>query len=125
MMIERPVSFNDHLEWTEPAIQEVLLNLQKRIMALDPQVKERVTKQRRISYRINETPFAEVKVQKTRILVRVLDMRVPDPTKLSTHIAYAETHNWRLGEEIRINSLALIDDTMPFIEASYRGCLRK
>jgi len=69
---------------------------------------------------IDDRIFAEVKVYKKLILVRFVDLSVPDPKKIVEHISYAKKHNWKLGNEIRVNSIQLVDYAMPFIEASYR-----
>jgi len=117
------VSINDHLAYADPPIRPTLLELQKRITALDPRkISENPTEQRRITYSVARI-FAEVKVQKTKILVGFFDMGVSDPMKLVRHIPYAKNQNWQHDKEIRIDSLKAVDYAMRFVEASYRSHL--
>ena len=93
------VSFDDHVAYTEPAIQPVLRELRTRITALDRRVTEKVTVYQRIAYSVTRV-FAEVKVQKKRVLVRVFDTGSPDPKNLVVDIP--ETHGWQHQKEIPI-----------------------
>jgi predicted transport protein len=79
------VSFDDHVAYTGPAIQPVLRQLRTRITALDRRVIENVTVHQRIAYSVARV-FAEVKVQKKRVLVRVFDAGSPDPKTLAVDI---------------------------------------
>ena len=114
------VSFADHLAFAEPPIQPVLLELRKRIMALDRserRIKEKVTTERRIAYSVASI-FAEVKVQKKQILVRFFEMGVSDPKNLVTDIT---KYKWAWPNQIAVDSVALVDYAMAFVEASYRS----
>ncbi len=66
------VQFEDHVAYTESALRPVLRELRRRILALG-RMEENVTLAQRITYSVARI-FAEVKVQKKRILVRVFDM---------------------------------------------------
>jgi predicted transport protein len=113
-------SFDDHVAYTEPPIWPVLRELRKRITSIDRRITEGVTRAQRITYRVARI-FAEVKVQKKRILVRFFDMGVPDPKKLVTDIP--KKHGWQHDKEIPVDNLELIDYVMAFVEASYRSHL--
>jgi predicted transport protein len=86
------VSFDDHVAYTEPAIQPILRQLRTRITALDRRVTENVTVHQRVAYSVARV-FAEVKVQKKRVLVRVFDTGSPDPKNLAVDIP--EKHGWQ------------------------------
>jgi len=114
------VSFADHLAYAEPPIRPVLAELRKRIMALDRtkrRVKETVTTERRIAYSVASI-FAEVKVQKKKILVRFFEMGVSDPKNLVTDIT---KYKWAWPNQIAVDSVTLVDYAMAFVEASYRS----
>ena len=115
------VSFDDHVAYTEPAIQPVLRQLRTRITALDRRLTEKVTVHQRIAYSVARV-FAEVKVQKKRVLVRVFDTGLPDPKNLVVDIP--ATHGWQHQKEISIDRVELVDYAMTFVEASYRASLR-
>jgi hypothetical protein len=75
------ISFDDHVAYTEPAIRPVLRELRTRITALHRRVAEKVTVHQRIACSIARV-FAEVKVQKKGVLVRVFDTGTPDPKNI-------------------------------------------
>jgi predicted transport protein len=116
------MSFNDHLNFADPPIRPVLLELQRRTTALGPRVEEKVTDQRRITYSVARI-FSEVKVQKKAILVRFFDMGLVDPRNLVRHIPYAQKQNWQHDKEIRVDNLGLVDYVMRFVEAAYNSRL--
>lgn len=65
-------SFEDHVDYADPTIRPFLLELRARIKSFDGgkgKIKEKMTKHQRVAYRVAQI-FAEVKVQKKRILVR-------------------------------------------------------
>jgi predicted transport protein len=113
-------SFADHLAYAEPPIRPVLVELRKRIMALDRperRIKENVTTHRRLAYSVVGI-FAEVKVRKKQIQVRFFEAGVSDPKNLVTDI---KKYKWPWPNQITVDSVALVDYAMPFIEASYRS----
>ena len=115
------ISFDDHVAYTEPAIRPVLRELRTRITALDRRVAEKVTMHQRIAYSIARV-FAEVKVQKKRVLVRVFDTGKPDPKNIVGDIP--KTHGWQHQKEIPIDRVELVDYAMTFVTASYRSSLQ-
>ena len=119
-----PISFEDHVAYVDAPLRPVLRELRKRIAALDKtggrKMTEQVTKHQRVAYSVNRI-FAEVKVQKKRILVRFFGMRIPDPKNIVTRIP--ATHRWQHDREIAITNLGLLDYAMPFIEDSYHSHL--
>ncbi|CAN0656008.1 DNA sulfur modification protein DndB [Nitratireductor aquimarinus] len=108
-----------HIGYAEPKIQSVLSELRSRVIQLDERVAERATKAQRIVYLIDRI-FAEVKVQKKRIIVRVFDVDTPDPKQLLRHIGHAARNGWQHDKELYIDNLESLDESMPFIEASLR-----
>jgi len=119
-----PISFEDHVAYVAAPLRPVLRELRNRIVALDQnggrRITEQVTKQQRVAYSVNRI-FAELKVQKKRILVRFFGMRNPDPKNIVTSVP--ATHRWQHDREIAIQNLELLDYAMPFIEASYHSLL--
>jgi predicted transport protein len=113
------VSFEDHVAYAEPQVRPVLRELRARINGLG-RMDEKVTAARRIAYSVARV-FAEVKVQKKRVLVRVFDMGVPDPKGIVADIP--AKHKWQHQKEIAIDSPELVDYAMFFIAASYRSSL--
>jgi len=114
------VSLADHFAYAEPAIRPVLAELLKRIKALDRterRIKEKPTSEHRIAYSVASI-FAEVKVQKKKILVRFFEMGVSDPKNLVTDIT---KYRWPWPKQIAVDSVALVDYAMAFVEASYRS----
>jgi predicted transport protein len=83
-------------------------------------IREQPTEQHRVPYSVVRI-FAEVKVQKKRILARFFRMGAPDPKNLITNIP--KTHRWQHDKEIAIDSLDLVDYAMTFVEASCRSHL--
>lgn len=118
------VKFEDYVAYTDPAIQPILQELQKRIRSLRPpdnvRIKEKPTKHQRIAYSVSRI-FAEVKVQKKRILIRFFGSSLPDPRNLITVIP--ATHKWQHEKEMAVTDRASLDYVMPHIEASYRSHL--
>ena len=115
------VSFDDHVAYTDPAIQPVLRQLRTRITALDRRVTEDVTVHQRIAYSVARI-FAEVKVQKKRVLVRVFDTGSPDPKNLVGDIP--KTHGWQHQKEIPVDRVEHVEYAMTFVTASYRASLQ-
>ncbi len=66
-------------------------------------ITEKVTKHQRIAYSVAQV-FAEVKVQKKRILIRFFGTSWPDPRGLVTNIP--ATHRWQHDKEIAVDTPA-------------------
>ncbi|MDR6759222.1 putative transport protein [Mycoplana sp. BE70] len=113
----------DHIAYAEPQIRRVLLGIRWRILNLDRRVKERATPAQRIGYHFGRI-FAEVKVQKKCVLVRVFDCGVPDPKHLLQHIEYAKKNGWQHDKQIRLQEMQEIAPAMPFVEASLKRAMR-
>jgi len=105
-LITAPISFEDHVAYVEAPLRPVLRELRNRIVALDQssgrRITEQVTKHQRVAYSVNRI-FAELKVQKKRILVRFFGMRIPDPKNIVTGIP--ATHRWQHDRELSIQNL--------------------
>jgi predicted transport protein len=85
-------------------VTPVLVYLRGRIKALG-RMGEKVTANKRIAYDV-ERDFCEVKVQKERILVRVFDMGVSDPTGIASDIP--RSHDWTYEKQIPVDSNELV-----------------
>lgn len=77
-----------------------------------------MTKHQRVAYSV-ERIFAEVKIQKKKILVRFFDTGVADPKNLVTEVP--ASHQWQHNKEIALDDPGLADYAMRFIEPSYRS----
>lgn len=113
------VSFDDHVAYADPQIRPLLQQLRTRIIGLQQPgraVTERITKHQRIAYSVDRI-FAEVKVQKKRVLVRFFGTGVADPKSLVTEVP--ATNRWQHDKEIALDSPSLTDYAMGFIEPSY------
>ncbi|WP_315924096.1 DGQHR domain-containing protein [Mesorhizobium sp. SP-1A] len=106
-----------HISYAEPQIRPVLTELRSRILRLDGRIVERATSAQRIVYFVDRI-FAEVKVQKKRVLVRVFATDTPDPKGLLHHIGHAAKNGWQHDKELHLEDLSAIEDGMSFIEAS-------
>ncbi|MCC6982661.1 MAG: hypothetical protein IT535_05275 [Bauldia sp.] len=113
-------TFEDHLAWTEPNTRPILLELRKRILEVSPRIIENITKSQRITYSLARI-FAEIKVQKKRVLVRFFDAGLADPEGIVVPIP--GTHGWQHDKEVRIERLNQVEYAMRFIEASFRSLL--
>jgi hypothetical protein len=80
-----------------------------------------VPAKQRVAYSIARV-FAEVKIQKKRVLVRVFDAGLPDSRKLVVDIP--ETHGWQHQKQISIDRVELVDYAMTFVAASYQASLQ-
>jgi predicted transport protein len=115
------VSFEDHVAYADPEIRPVLQELRAKLRGLDGgagRVSEKITKHQRVAYSVAQI-FAEVKVQKKRVLIRFFGTNLSDPKGLVTSIP--ASHRWQHDKEIAVDSSALVDYAMPFIDASYRS----
>jgi predicted transport protein len=66
----------NHLSYAEPHVRPVLNQLRTRIAELDRRIVESATPAQRIVYRVDRI-FAELKVQKKRVLVRIFETGTP------------------------------------------------
>ena len=94
--------FEDHLAYAEPQIRPILQELRVRILVLGSRVQEKATPAQRIAYSVARV-FAEVKVQKKRVLVRVFDMGITDPRAIISDIP--AKYKWQHQKEIAIDNL--------------------
>jgi len=117
-----PVSFDDHVSYTDAIRQPILRQLRNDILALDDRLRsgETITPAQRIVYKIpGDKNFIEVKVQRTAILVRLIETSIHDSHGAVRKIP--EEHGWGdLKDEIRISSTAEAEYAMQFIRAAYR-----
>jgi predicted transport protein len=115
------VSFQDHVAYADPPIQPLLRQLRTRIIGLEQPgrtITEKVTKHQRIAYSAGRV-FAEIKVQKKRVLVRFFDTGVVDFKNLVMDVP--ATHKWQQDKEIALDNSNLADYAMRFIEPSYKS----
>jgi predicted transport protein len=115
------VSFEEHIAYADPEIRPVLRQLRAKLVSLGGgtrAVREKVTKHQRVAYSVAQI-FAEVKVQKKRILIRFFGTNQADPRRLVTSIPV--THGWQHDKEIAVSSPDLLDYALPFIDASFRS----
>lgn len=114
---------DDHIAYAEPHVRPVLLGVRGRILTLDRRVKEHATPAQRIGYHCGRI-FAEVKVQKKCVLIRVFDCGVPDPLHMLRHIEHAKLNGWQHDKEMRLQDVEEIEPAMPFVAASLRRAMR-
>ncbi|MBM3580498.1 MAG: GIY-YIG nuclease family protein [Alphaproteobacteria bacterium] len=116
------VTFNDHASYTDEARRQLLYQLRQDIIKLDNRLGEAeiCTPGQRIAYKLpGGKVFLEVKVQRSAIILHLIDVSVPDPTSITTTIP--ESHGWRdLKLRIKITTTAELMQAMPFIEGAYR-----
>jgi predicted transport protein len=110
-------SFEDHVEYAEPPIRPALHELRRHIRSLGSGIKENVTSKQRVTYRLAHD-FAEIKILKKRLLVRVFDTGLPDPRNIGK--AIPKEYGWPHDLELAIDTLELVTYAMPFVAASYR-----
>ena len=116
-----PVTFDDHVDYTDPAVGELLLELRKNIQDLDDQLDENVTAAQRIVYKIpGDNIFLEIKVHRSAFSLRFVDAGVSDPKKIAEPIP--EKHGWsQLKWNIRIKNRDDLEQAMPFIMGAYQS----
>lgn len=110
----------EHISYADPNLRPVLKRVMDRIKELDERVIERPTPAQRIVYLV-DLIFAEVKVQKKCILVRIFDTDTPDPKRQIRHIEHASKNGWQHDKVIRLENLEMVEYAMPFIKASFRA----
>jgi predicted transport protein len=116
------VNFNDHLAYTSAPLQTVLLELRRKLFALDPSLEreERCTPAQRIAYkRAGGTIFLEVKVQRAAVLLNLVDGACPDPAGFAEDIP--ESHKWTFKKRIVITDMNALKTAWPFVEHAYRA----
>jgi predicted transport protein len=118
----QPISFEDHVTYTDAVRRPLLRQLRHDIVALDDRLRsgETVTTAQRIVYKIpGGKNFIEIKVQRGAILVRLIETGVHDTRRAVRKIP--ETHGWGdLKEEIRISDASDAKYALQFIKAAYQ-----
>ncbi len=124
-MTAGPVSFEDHLAYTDAARQPILVDLRERVFGLDDRLREgeHCTPNRRIRYKKpGEKIFLEIKVQRAAIVLHLADGGCPDPNHVADDIP--ESHGWRqLKKRITILNGEDLEPAMPFVSAAYHAKL--
>lgn len=98
-----------------PEVQALFDDLRARILALGPQVVERVV-QPYIGYRASKN-FAEVHIQKSTLRINLRPVEYNDPQERVVKIP--ETHKYTLDRQISFGSQTDLDYAMSLIEQSY------
>jgi predicted transport protein len=116
------VTFDDHASFTDSSRREILKKLRQEIHSLDDRLREgeTCTKAQRITYKLpGDKVFLEVKVQRSAIILHLMDSGLPDPKGVTMSIP--ETHGWGdLKKKIKISTSLEAKDAMPFIEGAYK-----
>ena len=117
------VTFDDHASYTDATRRPILIDLRRRVLALDDRLRqtERCTPGQRIAYNIpGGRVFLEVKVQRAAIVFHLAEGDCPDPNGIADDIP--ASHGWRqLKKRITILSTTDLDAAWPFVEAAYRA----
>jgi hypothetical protein len=106
-----------HIAYAEPHIRPILDELRLKILQLNGRIIERATPAQRVVY-LEDRIFAEIKVQRRRVLVRIFDTDTPDPHGMLHHIEHAAKNGWQHDKELRLDRPVMLVNAMPFIEAS-------
>lgn len=118
-----PVEFDDHLDYADAIRRPLLQQLRQYMLSLDGRMGrgEAITKAQRIAYRIpGGTIFIEIKVQRSAILVRLIETGLV-PRGLDVR-KIPESHGWRdLKDEIRLTGASEMPAALLAIQAAYRN----
>ncbi|MER9913999.1 hypothetical protein NKJ71_25570 [Mesorhizobium sp. M0050] len=106
-----------HIAYADPHIRPIIDQLRSKILQLNGRIVEGATPQQRITYS-EQRIFAEVKVQKKLVVVRIFDTGDTDPSGMLQHIEYAAKQGWQHDKELRLDNMLMLDDAMRFVEAS-------
>ncbi|TGV61068.1 hypothetical protein EN784_01325 [bacterium M00.F.Ca.ET.141.01.1.1] len=122
-MNARPsISFEDHVAYTDAPLQPILRQLRQDILEIDGCLREgeAVTAAQRIAYRVpgSSRGFMEIKVQRSAILVRLIDTGLADPRGAVRRIP--DSHGWVVKDEFRILGGEDAEYVKPFIRAAWR-----
>ena len=113
------ITFEDHLAYTDSLHQKMLLELRRRVLALDRRIKETVTPGNRIAYGLGQI-FVEVKVQRSTLKIHFRDGVFRDPEKRIQ--AIPKSHGWGpLKNRFDIEKPEDTDYAMRLIEAAFRS----
>ncbi|CDX58749.1 hypothetical protein MPL3365_30287 [Mesorhizobium plurifarium] len=116
------ISFEDHVAYTDAPLQPILRQLRQQIFQIDDCLREgeAVTPAQRIAYRVPGASrgFMEIKVQRSAILVRLIDTELADPRGAKHRIP--DSHGWAVKNEFRIAGHDDAEYVMPFIRAAWR-----
>jgi predicted transport protein len=113
------VSVENHINKAQPFIQELFLKLKSKIFELDENIQQKTTSAY-IGYRVSKT-FAEVHIQKSRILIYLRPLDYYDPEGKVSKVP--DTHNWVLNRRVYIDNEDNIDYVINLIEQSYKDVL--
>ncbi len=118
-----PVTFEDHASYTDSSRCEILSQLRESIFALDDRLHEgeACTSRQRITYKVpGNKIFLEIKVQRSAIVLHLIESNVADPKGITDPIP--ETYGWGdLKRRIKILTSVDATDAMPFIEGAYKS----
>lgn len=114
--------FEDHVAYTDAPRQSILRSLRQHILEIDNRLREgeAVTPAQRIAYKIpgSRRCFLEIKVQRSAILVRLVDTGLADPRGAIHRIP--DSHGWAVKDEFRIAGEEDAEYVKPFIRAAWR-----
>ncbi|MER9504447.1 hypothetical protein [Mesorhizobium sp. M0579] len=86
------VNFSGHYDYTDEQRRPLLSKIRREVCGWDSKLIETITAQQRIAYaKPNRRVFLELKVQRHRIVLHMVD--VPDPDHILSRIP--ESHGWR------------------------------
>jgi len=118
-----PVTFEDHASYTDAPRREILDQLRQNIFGLDDRLREgeTCTPAQRIVYKIpGDKIFLEIKVQRSAIVLHLIETGVPDPKGIASSIP--ESHGWGdLKKRIKILTSTDAENAMSFIERAYQS----
>ncbi|MGY2995070.1 hypothetical protein [Mesorhizobium sp. URHB0026] len=114
--------FEDHVAYTDAQRQPILRSLRQDILEIDNRLleSEAVTPAQRLAYKIpgSRRCFLEIKVQRSAILVRLIDTGLADPRGAIHRIP--DSYGWAVKDEFRIAGEEDAEYVKPFIRAAWR-----
>ncbi|PSJ57611.1 GIY-YIG nuclease family protein [Pseudaminobacter soli (ex Li et al. 2025)] len=115
------VTFDDHAAYTDEPRRKIFHDLRKTILRLDERLAngETCTPGNRVAYKLpGGRTFLEVKVQRSAIVLHLVESGVPNPDHFAQ--AIPESHGWRhLKLRIKITNVEDADRARPFIEGAF------
>jgi len=108
-----------HLLKGNEFVRNLFYIIQEKILLLDENIDIKINNNY-IAFKVSKI-FAEVHIQKNKILLYLRPVEFVDPENRIEKIP--DTYNWSLNQRIYINNEADIDYVMPLIEQSYRDVL--
>jgi predicted transport protein len=115
----KEINLDAHLNKGLPIVKELFSILESRIFLLDESIDIKINNNY-IAFKVSKI-FAEVHIQKSKILLYLRPVSFNDPENRIDKIP--DSYNWSLNQRIYINNEADIDYVMPLIEQSYRDVL--